>query len=68
MQILGELASLGSLPGVAWVLRCIIRDILDHRSKRADRELRQQMLQRIPDDQVASVFRELGAEPGATQE
>ncbi|MFB7786805.1 hypothetical protein ACFC1D_29365 [Streptomyces vinaceus] len=68
MQILGELASLGSLPGVAWVLRCIIRDILDHRNKRADRELKQQMIQRIPDDQVASVFLELGAEPGATQE
>ncbi|GGZ13789.1 hypothetical protein ACFW08_26195 [Streptomyces sp. NPDC058960] len=68
MQILGELASVGSLPGVAWVLRCIIRDILDYRSKRAEFELKQQMIQRIPDDQVASVFRELGAEPGAAQE
>lgn len=68
MQILGELASVGSLPGVAWVLRCVIRDILDYRNKRADRELKQQMIQRIPDDQVASVFLELGAEPGAAQE
>ncbi|MEV0904976.1 hypothetical protein [Streptomyces hokutonensis] len=68
MQILGELASVGSLPGVAWVLRCIIRDILDYRSKRAEFELKQQMIQRIPDDQVASVFRELGAKPGAAQE
>ncbi|MFD8256785.1 hypothetical protein [Streptomyces werraensis] len=65
MQFLGELASLGFVPGVAWVLRCVIRDILDHRNKRADRELKQQILQRIPDDQVASIFRELGAEPGA---
>lgn len=68
MQILGELASVGSLPGVAWVLRCIIRDILDYRSKRAEFELKQQMIQRIPDDQVASVIRELSAEPGAAQE
>ncbi|MET7735531.1 hypothetical protein ABZT02_29815 [Streptomyces sp. NPDC005402] len=68
MQILGELASVGSLPGVAWVLRCIIRDILDYRSKRAEFELKRQMIQRIPDDQVASVIRELGAEPGAAQE
>ncbi|MFE2924615.1 hypothetical protein [Streptomyces goshikiensis] len=68
MQILGELASLGWLPGVTWVLRCIIRDILDHRNKRADRELKQQIIQRIPDGQVASVFLELGTEPGATQE
>lgn len=68
MQILGELASLGSLPGVAWVLRCVIRDILDHRNKRADRELKKQIIQRIPDDQVASVFRELGAGAGEAQE
>lgn len=53
---------------MAWVLRCVIRDILDYRNKRADRELKQQMIQRIPDDQVASVFLELGAEPGAAQE
>ncbi|MEV6739476.1 hypothetical protein AB0N14_22090 [Streptomyces sp. NPDC051104] len=68
MQILGELASLGSLPGVVWVLRCIIRDILDYRNKREERELKRQIIQRIPDDQMASVFRELGAEPGAAQE
>ena len=68
MQILGELASLGSLPVVAWVLRCVIRDILDYRNKRADRELKRQVIQRIPDDQVASVFRELTAESGEVQE
>jgi hypothetical protein len=68
VQILGELASLGSLPVVAWVLRCVIRDILDYRNKRADRELKRQVIQRIPDDQVASVFRELTAESGEVQE
>ncbi len=68
MKFLGELASLGYLPGVAWVLRCVIRDILDFRNKRADRELKRQMIQRIPDDQVASIFRELGADEGSVQE
>lgn len=62
MQILGDLASLGAIPGVGWVLRCIIRDILDHKHKRETLALKRQLLQRIPDDQVASVLSELGVE------
>ncbi|MEU6945288.1 hypothetical protein ABZ957_08630 [Streptomyces sp. NPDC046316] len=68
MQILGELASLGSIPGIAWVLRCVIRDVLDYRSKQADRALKQQVIQRIPDDQVASTLPELGPDSGQAPE
>lgn len=68
MQNLGELASLGFFPALAWMVRHIVRDILDYRKQRADRELKRQMLQRVPDDQVASVIRESSTDPGAAQQ
>ncbi len=54
MRILGELASLGVIPPVAWALRHIVRDVLDYKWKR-------ELLQRTPDGQVPNLVRELDA-------
>jgi hypothetical protein len=51
--MLGELASLGSLPSVAFVVRLVVRDILDYKWKR-------EVLRHTPNDQMARVIRELG--------
>lgn len=54
MRVLGELVALGVFPAVAWTMRFVIRDVLDHLWKR-------RVLKRVPDNQVADVVRALGA-------
>ncbi len=54
MRILGGLASLGGLPALAWVVRCIVRDFLAYRWELA-------VLRRAKDDQVIGVVEALNA-------
>ena len=54
MQILGWLVSVGVIPGVAWPLRFVVRDVLEHRWKMA-------VLRRTPKDQVSAVVTALNA-------
>ena len=56
MRFLGDLSSLGGIPAAAWVVRCIVRDILNYRWNRA-------VLRRTSEDQVANVIRALNASP-----
>ena len=54
MRILGELVSLGGISAIAWMVRNVIRDVLDHRWKVA-------VLRRCSDEQLPDVVRDLSA-------